>query len=178
MSLRLIILAGAWSLGAGCADAPDGTSAQPLPLTSGSYVGRYAVPMSPALTVAGTFDVPRVDWTVNAGIARLDYDLPEGLVGGKLSIEFSGALESGETAVVLTSEHGTASCTMTGSLVSCSEQLVALGSLPLSTAVIEQRATVEYAGPVADRLAVAQVFGSDPIGIVTFDVSRAARSGQ
>jgi hypothetical protein len=41
--------------------------------------------------------------------------------------------------------------------------------------VVEETAAAEYTGPVADRRAVAEVFGGpDPIGIVDFDVTQPA----
>ena len=117
------------------------------------------------------------DWAVSAGTVRLEYDLPEGLVGGKLAIELLGPLATADTSTTLASARGTGTCSVLGTLVTCSEQLVDLGTLPISVAVIEQRAGIEYAGPAADRLAVANAFGSDPIGTVSFDLTMPSASG-
>jgi len=145
----------------------------PMPTSSGSWVGRYRVPAPTHLTSAAIFDVWDVDWSVVAGIATLHYDLPVGLVGGPVSVSLSGALAPGASTVVLTEGSGTGSCTAQGSIVTCSENFDDLGALPVNLAVVQQTATLDSVAP-ADRMAVASLFGIDPIGTVTFDLSRAA----
>lgn len=55
--------------------------------------------------------------------------------------------------------------------MTCAEQFTDLGALPISTAAVEDAARREFAGPAAQRLAVAQRFGGpDPIGVATFDL--------
>jgi len=61
--------------------------------------------------------------------------------------------------------------------VSCSEAFTNLGTLPISMTVVQQTATTTFSGPVASRVAVANVFSSDPIGTVSFDISRPAADG-
>jgi len=144
---------------------------QQIPTTSGKFIGQYGVPVSPDLADAAIFAVPEVDWSVSGGKATLRYDLPIGLVGGSLSVTLSGPIASGATTVQLTSSVGSGSCTASGSVITCNEAFVNLGTLPISEAVVEQVATTDYAGPVADRVAVAAAFSSDPIGTVAFDVT-------
>lgn len=167
MTTRLIL---ACCLAAGCAtDDASPTPPDQLPQTSGSYIGTYKVPTDPALAAAATFEVARIDWRVTGDGVHLGYDLPMGLVGGSVSVDMDGAL--GTTTASLSGDRGTASCGVTGTVVTCSEHLANLGALPLSTDVVEQQAALDYAGPAADRVQVAQVFSSDPIGSVAFDIA-------
>jgi hypothetical protein len=148
------------------------TPRQPLPTSSGSFPGHYVVPVPANLAAAARYSVDRVDWSVDHGIATLRYYLPIGLVGGSLEVEFSGSLRPGATSVVLRSPGGgTATCTALETIVTCHEIFGDLGELPISMKVVRAYAAQEYAGPVEDRVAVANVFSSDPIGFVDFDVA-------
>jgi hypothetical protein len=153
--------------------SPDDPQPQdPLPLTSGSYRGTYRVPTSPELAPAATFPLEHdVDWTVANGIVTLHYDLPVGLVGGDLSVTLTGSIEGGDTSLFISGEVGTGTCAAAGTTVTCREVFTGLGVLPIDMAVVEARAATEYSGSVLDRVAVATVFSSDPIGIVDFDLS-------
>src|SRR5215813_6595571 len=82
-----------------------------IPTTSGSFIGSYVVPTSTDLASAAVFSVPEVHWTINSGIVTLHYDLPVGLVGGDLSVAFSGPLASGATNAQLTGTNGASGCT-------------------------------------------------------------------
>jgi hypothetical protein len=167
----------------GCAvDTPEsaqsldqsGVTTQTIPTTTGSFLGSYTVPTSAALASAGVFSVPEVDWTITAGVVTLHYDLPVGLVGGDLSVTFSAPLASGATTAQLTGTNGTSGCTASGTVVTCSEVFSGLGTLPISMAVVQQQAASTFSGPVASRVAVANLFSSDPIGTVSFDTSKPA----
>ncbi|HVV85457.1 MAG TPA: hypothetical protein VHE35_20500, partial [Kofleriaceae bacterium] len=81
---------------------------------------------------------------------------------------------AGDAEVTLTGDQGTAACTAVASVVTCHEALANVGTLPISMRVVEQTAAADYAGPATDRTTVASVFGSDPIGFVDFDLTRAA----
>ena len=144
---------------------------QAVPTTSGSFQGHYVVPAPPDLAGAATFAVPEVDWSVVNGTATLHYELPVGLVGGVLPITVSGPIAAGATTVQLSSTNGTGSCTASGTKITCSESLANLGTLPMSTAVVEQVATQDQISPVSNRTAVANIFSSDPIGTVDLDLS-------
>jgi hypothetical protein len=164
---------------AGCAiSAPveeqqtESITASPVPRKSGKFKGHYVVPAPANLTEAAIFTVPEVEWTVARGIATLEYDLPVGLVGGELSVTLRGPIRAGATSVQLSSNFGTGTCTAQGPKVRCSELLTNLGTLPISEAIIEQVAAVEYPGPASDRAQVAAFFSSDPIGTVDFDVTK------
>jgi hypothetical protein len=162
------------SLATGCmADGAGGLPPQdPLPVATGSYVGTYRVPTTDALTTAATFPITHVDWTVVGGVVTLDYALPDALVGGALPITLSGALTTAQTSAVVTGEVGMGTCTAAGTVITCHEQFANLGALPISMAVVQQLAIAQYAGPVADRVAVALGFSSDPIGFVSFDLAQ------
>lgn len=138
-----------------------------LPRASGSYASAYRVPVSdPALEAAAAFTVDHAEWTVVADSVTLHYDLPIGLVGGKLDITLTGTLAPEATTVELRSAQGTGTCVATASTLTCHELFANLGALPISIAVVEQTASLEYAGPVGDRTRVASDFASEPIGFV------------
>ncbi|MBL0214345.1 MAG: hypothetical protein IPQ07_10700 [Myxococcales bacterium] len=142
----------------------------PLPTTTGIYAGRYRVPTDAGLANAASYLVDTVDWTVVGDVVTLHYDLPDGLVGGKLPITLSGSLVPGATTLTLTGPEVTGSCVATPTSITCHEIFGDLGPLPISMAIVEQVAARDYPGPVADRVAVAVVFGSDPIGFVDIDL--------
>ena len=152
-------------------------TSQTIPTTGGSFIGSYVVPTSADLASAAIFSVPEVDWTITSGVVTLHYDLPVGLVGGLLPVSFSGPLASGATNAQLTGANGTSGCTASGTVVSCSEAFTNLGTLPISMTVVQQTATTTFSGPVSSRVAVANVFSSDPIGTVSFDVTKPAADG-
>lgn len=153
-------------------DLPAGTD--PVPLEEGRYRGIYLVPVEDdALKVAATFAVDLVKWEVQDGVITLDYDLPVGLVGGEVHVRMDGTLDHAKHAS-LTSDQGMASCTAYACVITCVETFVDLGALPISADIITQRAVVEYDGPAADRVVVADGFASDPIGIVVFDLDMIA----
>ncbi|HEX3758703.1 MAG TPA: hypothetical protein VHW23_08345 [Kofleriaceae bacterium] len=130
------------------------------------------MPTTSDLASAAVFSVPEVDWTITAGVVTLHYDLPVGLVGGDLSVTFTGSLVTSATSADLASTNGTSGCTASGTVVTCSEAFAGLGTLPISMAVVQQQAAATFPGPVASRVAVANVFSSDPIGTVSFDTSK------
>ena len=152
-------------------------SAQPIPRTNGKFVGYYVVPAPANLTAAARFAMSKVEWSVSSGIATLEYDLPTGLVGGEVEVTLRGPLPSGATSVQLSGINGSGTCTASGTTIACSEDLANLGTLPVSMAVVAQVAAAEYPGPVADRTAVANLFSSDPIGTVYFDLSQPSPDG-
>jgi hypothetical protein len=152
-------------------------TSQTIPTTTGSFLGSYVVPTSTDLASAAIFSLPEVDWTISGGIVTLHYDLPVGLVGGDVSVTFTGPLTSGATNAQLSGLNGTSGCTASGTVVSCAEAFTNLGALPVSMAIVQQQAAATFPGPVSSRVAVAQVFSSDPIGTVSFDVSRPAEDG-
>ena len=162
------LLATLSTIAIGCAEPVS--EPQPIPMTSGRFTGAYRVPTTQGLSAASAFVVPRVDWSVEAGIARLDYPLPIGLVGGDLAVRLEGAIEPGATEVLLVDEVGTGTCVASATTVTCTERFVNLGALPISLAVVEQLAAIEYAGPVNDRLDIANQFASEPIGVVEIDL--------
>ncbi|CAN5915477.1 hypothetical protein BH11MYX2_BH11MYX2_40420 [soil metagenome] len=160
-------------LAACSSDAPGTPSGgvDPLPLQTGSYVGTYTVPTDPQLEAAATFAVDRVRWELSGTALQLDYDLPIGLVGGSVRVRLTGTLAAGAKTLELTGELGTGTCTAVGAVVTCREDLAGIGPMPISSEVVAQRAANEYAGPASDRISVANIFGSDPIGFVTLDTS-------
>jgi hypothetical protein len=147
-------------------DAPQAFA----PPATGAYAGVYEVPtVKPELAAAAKFPTPEVNWTLLPGnTAKLDYNLPSGLVGGKVGVEFQGPIDTAGMKASLTGKAGTAECSWSTGKLACHE--VMRGILPLNPdmAIVRERALAEYAGPVQDRLDVVGTFGTDPIGVVTF----------
>lgn len=143
-----------------------GTSGLPA---AGAYRGTYEVPVSADLAAAAVFAVPKVEWTVTEGAVKLEYDLPLGLVGRPLRVEFTGA-----TPASLSGAPGTATCTLGAAAVSCHEIMAGLHPVSPDYAVIEQVAKTDYQGPISQRLDVAKQFAADPIGIVHIDLDAPA----
>jgi hypothetical protein len=146
------------------------TPSAPLPQTSGTFAARYIVPVPAELADAAIYPVDHVDWEVAAGAVNLHYDLPEGLVGGLVPVSLSGPLAAGDTMIEVAGDNATGVCVATDSTVTCREEFFGLGALPLSMAVVTERAALEYSGPAADRQAVAGLFDTDPIGFVEIDL--------
>lgn len=168
--MRIQLFVALVPLSACATDSREAADASAVLRTSGTFAGSYEVPVDPSLRDAAVFAVEDdVDWTVSGDTVTLDYDLPPGLVGGELEITLTGTID-GDT-VALSGAVGTGTCSVDGTIVVCREVFTNLGALPISAEVVESRARREYAGPVQDRVRVAQMFASEPIGIVAFDVS-------
>lgn len=160
---------------ASCAtESEDDTTRPGTEPQVGKFTGIYEVPVTPELADAARYGVAEVEWKVLDGVATLEYDLPLGLVGVPLRVEFTGPLDAAAGTAALTGAAGTADCTVNGTSISCHE--VMRGLLPMSPdyAVIESAAATEYPGPASDRIQVSQTFAADPIGIVTFDTTNVA----
>ena len=167
----------------GCSLSEPASSEQPqlartpatatMPTANGSWVGHYVVPAPSSLSAAATFNVPEVEWEFLNGVATIHYDLPVGLVGGPVSVSLSGPMSSGATGIQLTTGSGTGSCTAQGNIVTCSETFGDLGNLPMNPTVVQQTATLDSVTP-ASRMQVANLFGADPIGTVSFDLTQPA----
>src|SRR5512139_591557 len=125
---------------------------------SGQFAGVYEVPVTPELAAAATYAVAEVEWSVVNGTAKLEYDLPVGLVGGVVRVEFSGAYDGSAANASLAGAAGTADCTIGQGGISCFETMHGLLPMNPDYALIEAAAASEYAGPAADRVEVARRF--------------------
>lgn len=175
MSPRRTVLLGLFPLFVACTGGEpqeQPTPADALPAVTGTYVGRYLVPVPDELAPAATYSVDHVDWEVQGSAVKLQYDLPEGLVGGRIRVVLDGTLDAGATTMDVAGELATGHCVGSSDLVSCREEFFGLPALPIDMAVVQEAAALEYAGAVADREEVARLFGSDPIGIVELDLTR------
>lgn len=162
---------------AGCANDPDqptpNAGIDPLPRTTGYYAGLYRVPtVTPELEAAATFPIESADWIMSGDTVTLHYDLPIGLVGGDVEVTLTGTFAARATSVDVSGAAGTGTCTRDANIVTCLETFTGLGTLPLSMDAVERAASTEYAGPAQHRVDVANVFGSDPIGVLEFDLGR------
>jgi hypothetical protein len=146
---------------------PDSSDQRaPQPPIGSTFSGSYRVPVvDTKLSAAARFDIAKIDWGVTDGIAKLDYDLPAGLVGGTIKVELVGAYDASTGTARLAGELGTADCTASATKVECREVFTGLGALPISMDTVTRLAQREYNGAVKDRVDVVLVFGSDPIGI-------------
>lgn len=178
--MRISLFGLATIFASGCAVAPADSSvsedqlavaAQSVPTSTGSFQGQYVVPVPANLAAAATFAMTEVDWTVSGTAVTLHYDLPTGLVGGDVPITLTGTVAAGASTIQLTGAVGVGTCTASGTVVSCSEAFGDLGALPVSMTVVQQTAQTDNQ-PVSNRVAVAQIFPSDPIGTVSFDITR------
>lgn len=146
--------------------------------TTGAYAGAYDVPVtSPELAPAATFALAEIAWTVSGDQARLAYNLPRGLVGTSVRVDFAGTIDVATGRATLTGDAGTSECTTTATTVVCNE--VMRGLLPLAgdLGVVASIAQVEYPSAPNDRVLVAQKFIGDPIGIVRVDLTKPVTPG-
>lgn len=176
--VRLTILAGACAsllLGTAACTADTGTDgaggAGGAEGTPSVYRGTYEVPVTADLAAAAIYDVAEVEWTVTGGAVELHYDLPMGLVGQKIRIDFKGTVDAGAGTADLASTIGDAQCTVAASAVSCLENMPGLKPITPDLAVVEQLAATELAGQTSQRVEVAKQFSVDPIGIVHIDLT-------
>lgn len=153
---------------AACAD--EATVATSTELQNEHRVsGTYEVPVPEELAAAASFTANDIRWRVKNGEARLDYDLPPGIVGRALHVDFRGPFD-GATGT-LTGAAGTAECTVAGTDVSCRETMRGLLPLAIDEAAVNAFAASD-AVSLADRIKVAEEFAKDPIGIVHFTLPR------
>lgn len=149
---------------------PPMTPDAPLPRASGVYAGRYLVPAPAELADAASYPIDHVEWEVEAGVVNLHYDLPVGLVGGTLPVSLAGEVPAAARTVELAGDTASGMCVATATAVTCREDFFGLGELPISMAVVTERAAAEYAGPAAHREELAILFDADPIGFVEIDL--------
>jgi hypothetical protein len=134
------------------------------------FSGTYEVPTPPNLSAAARYAVEGITWSVEGQSAALDYDLPKELVGSALRVSFAGSLDTAGSAQLM-GEAGTADCTVSAAEVVCHEVMRGLLPLEPDIDVVERLAAKTYAGAAQDRIDVARLFSTDPIGIVTIDLS-------
>lgn len=147
--------------------SPDAPSPLPLPY--------YEVPTSDsALAPHAFFAVPDVHYVRTGGTVVLTYDFPPDLSGVvDQPIELSGPVDAAGNATV-SGPAGTGTCVVSAGVVRCTETFSA-GLLLDTTAA--RALTSTYPGDAAARAARTQVidlFASDPIGIVVFDLATAS----
>lgn len=180
MKLRSVVFTGAGALlvmlSTACADdggsnGGGGDAGGTAVTTGGHYRGTYEVPVGPDLAAAAVYDVAEVEWTITSGVVKLEYDLPLGLVGKQLRVEFTGPIDVAGGTASLLGPPGDAACDVATAKVSCTEQMKGLLPVNPDLAVVEQVAQAEMPGAVSQRLDVAKQFSVDPIGIVHIDLT-------
>ncbi|MBX3262006.1 MAG: hypothetical protein KF782_20145 [Labilithrix sp.] len=155
----------------GGSDAPGDGAAPGAVEGEAKYSGDYDVPVPPELAAAATYKTSEVRWEVQNGTARLAYNLPKGLVGDSIRVDFTGPFDTATNRGTLTGPAGTSECVATATAVSCTETMPGLLPIDVDMELVEAIAREEYAGPVEHRVAVTERFIGDPIGIIRFDLS-------
>ncbi len=144
---------------AACANAAPPTE---VPRAEVPRAGVYFVPPRSA---ASTYAVADVSFRVEAGEARLDYTLPALLVGADTRVSFRGPAATGE-AMALAGAAGTATCTRSpasGVALRCDERFPGLA---VDIAGVRREATRVDPAAVEARVAAAQRFSIEPIGVL------------
>ena len=130
--------------------------------------GVYSVPVSePSLEPFASQPVV-VDWRETNGRYRMDYDFPSDLTGVSQRVSFEGSL-TGDGTIQLTGDLGSASCESDplGTSFVCIERFPQLAfDLERLERDFERRGLP--ADEIAQRIEVARLFQSDPIGILSF----------
>ena len=127
-------------------------------------VARAGVYFVPPRSAASTYAVADVSFRVEAGEARLDYTLPALLVGADTRVSFRGPAAAG--AMALAGAAGTATCTRgpsEGVALRCDERFTGLA---VDVAGVRREATRVDPTAVEARVAVAQRFSIEPIGVL------------
>jgi hypothetical protein len=161
---------------ASAASAAGATSTAAAAPASGAS---YEVPVPADLASAATYNVTEVDWSVSpSGIAHLSYPLPLGLVGQALEVDLSGPFDAATQTGILTGAAGSATCTLSGSSLTCNETLSGFLPLTPNLAVVQAVAAQDFAGPAQQRVDVAIRFSADPLGILHADLASNAASAE
>lgn len=141
------------------------------PLPPGTYAGSYDVPVPPELAAAATFAVAEINWKVAAdGSVRLAYNLPLGLVGTAIRVDFVGTLDPATQQATLSGRAGTSVCAVTPTIVTCNEAMQGLLPIAGDLGTVASIAAADFAGPAQQRVDVAARFIGDPIGILKIDL--------
>ncbi len=125
--------------------------------------GVYTVPAAPGVAFAlGRVSVAQAD-----GDVSLYYELPADLVGRKQDVALKGAPDSA-TMVRLSGHAGTSTCTVAAALLRCEEHL--------SGVDVDVDAVRAALAPGDPRLAAAEAFAVDPIGVLSLPLPAAAEA--
>lgn len=127
--------------------------------------GSYRVPVSTELEPYASFDLNDIEFCMESGAVRLDYDLPELLVGRSEKVRMSGAYTRSAASLDLDSGLGTASCRVADGLWLCRETL---HGVSVDASKLDERFAGLPPEEARARNQVAEIFSSDPIGIVSF----------
>ena len=125
----------------------------------------YIVPAGPdSAAVEYPIKTPNVE--VAGEEYRLEYYLPELLVGKHVRVSFRGTLDASGRIATLTSELGSATCDRmpsNGALLRCDETL---SNLSMDLAGVERAARAQAPSRVDELVATANRFASEPIGVL------------
>ena len=124
------------------------------------FGGIYFVPEQ---TDVSTYPVFESTWTRNGDRVGLFYNLPRMLTGDSTRVAMTGTAAG--TTATLSGPLGTATCELdaTGLPISCLEEFV---GITVDLDRVRREAERDDPGRVAERIAVAEQFENEPIGVI------------
>ena len=137
----------------------------------------YRVPVSPLLAPYAQFQLQGFELSHQGSRLSLKYNLPLELMGKSVEIKMSGVIgtTSGATSgaigkrahYFLNGPHAHATCVSSSSGQSCQ---VKYKNLPMDSQAVDTflQATAQSSEEYQARTQVAQIFGADPIGVVSY----------
>jgi hypothetical protein len=137
---------------------------------AGELKASYSMPVSSDLLNEASFDLAAIDVQVKDGQTTVLFDLPVDLTGMTLeSIQFQGAVPTEGTFVLLTGVRADASCTRAGQWNVC---LVSYhpnySGAPADKTEVYLKQKYAASPSLANRLAVAKLFDSEPHGVLRY----------
>jgi hypothetical protein len=147
--------------------AQDAATANPdAGVTPAAKVGSAGVYFVPPQGPTSTYAVTDVSWRLRDGVARLDYPLPRLLVGQSERVSFEGRVPAGGGSIMLSSDDGTAVCTLRPSAsvsLRCEERF---RGIEVDLEGVRREAERVDPDRVNARVEVSRRFSIEPIGVL------------
>jgi hypothetical protein len=149
-------------------DNAGGAAGSPTEHATGNAT--YRVPVEAELAPFATYPLDRVRFEVEEDQVRIRYAFPRWLSGVSAGVVLEGNYAEDVTSFDVTAgDLGSGSCTRTGASFECHEDLPGLDVDREGAA--ERMLDAELpSAEVEQRLRVTDVFSTDPIGILAFDL--------
>lgn len=139
-----------------------------MPTDTPALKGEYSVPVTKELEPYASYPLSEVCWYGDGHKVALGYTLPQELTGVKSDMIFLTGEDTGQDSFKLTGDHGDATCSRGDSLsIKC---VVSYQNLTFDADGVKKTLQNEFSDPfeISQRLAVANHFGGEPIGVITF----------
>lgn len=127
--------------------------------------GTYSVPVSAELAQYASYSVGSINFCSTGELVTLGYKLPALLLGKAEHVAFTGPWNPSTSRFELASEDGTGVCERAGTTWTCTEEFSAV---TVDLTELDKELEGLSAPEIDGRRAVSQLFGQDPIGILTF----------